>query len=114
MEQTNLDIKRGDSKSYTLTFRDEEGSVIDITGWTVFFTVKDKIDDTDETAVLKKTITSHTDPTNGKTKIELSSTDTNLVGNYIYDIQIKKDTNEINTILEGNITFAKDVTRRTS
>jgi len=114
MNQITLEVKRGDSKTYTLTFKDEDGNLIDITGYTVFFTVKEKIDDNDDHAKIKKTITSHTDPTNGETQIQLSSSDTNLIGNYLFDIQIKNTTNEIITIMEGLITFTKDVTQRTS
>ena len=115
MQQVNLEIKRGDSKSYTLTFKDDDGALIDITDWTIFFTAKETVTDTDANAKISKDITSHTDPTNGETQIQLNSTDTNLTpGNYIYDIQIKKDTGEINTIVEGTLTITKDVTQRTS
>jgi hypothetical protein len=113
--QTLLEIKRGDSKDYTLIFKDEDGNYIDITGWTVFFTAKIEIDDTDEQAVIKKTITVHTNPTAGQTKIQLTSSDTNLTQtSYVYDIQIKKSTGEIKTIVEGLINITKDVTQRTS
>ena len=113
MEQKNLIVKRGDTKKYTLYFKDDDGAV-NITGWIVFFTVKEKVDDTDNNAKIKKTIITHVDVTQGKSQIELSPTDTDLVGNYLYDIQIKKATNEINTILEGTIVFTKDITQRTS
>jgi len=113
--QTLLEIKRGDSKDYTLIFKDEDGNYIDITGWTVFFTAKVGIDDTDNEAVIKKTITIHTNPTAGQTKIQLTSADTNLNPiSYVFDIQIKKSTGEIQTIIEGLITIKKDVTQRTS
>ena len=36
----NLEIFRGDTKQYTLNFKDAVGVAIDITDWTVFFTVK--------------------------------------------------------------------------
>ena len=115
MQQVNLEIKRGDSKSYTLTFKDDDGALIDITDWTIFFTAKETVTDTDANAKISKDITSHTDPTNGETQIQLSPADTALTpGNYVYDIQIKKNTGEINTIVEGTLTITKDVTQRTS
>ena len=115
LAQTNLTIKRGDSKTYTLKFADEDNSPIDITGWTVFFTMKANIDDVDNDAKIKKDITTHTDPTNGETEISLSATDTAQdIGSYVFDIQIKKSTGEIKTILEGIINVGKDVTQRTS
>jgi len=122
IEQVQLSIKRGDSITYTLYFTDEDGGVIDISGYVVFFTVKENIDDIDDpesgeeiTAKIVKDIISHIDATNGKTQITLSSENTNQKpGSYLFDIQIKKDTLEINTILEGIITITKDVTMRTS
>jgi len=114
IEQVSLSIKRGDTKRYTVYFRDEAGSLVDITGWTVFFTVKENITDTDPNAKISKTITDHSDPTNGESTIELTSVDTNLDGNYLFDIQIKRASGDINTILEGMIVFTKDVTQRTS
>ena len=112
--QTNLFVKRGDTKTYTLYFEDENGARIDITGWIVFFTVKVHIDDSDDDAKIKKTITSHTDPTNGETQIPLTSTDTADVGNYVYDVQYRSTTGTIKTVIEGFLVIAKDVTQRTS
>lgn len=112
--KTDLEIKRGDSKTYTIKFRDKDNNPVDISGWTVYFTVKENLGQTDENAKIKKDVTVHSNPLNGETQIALTSTDTNLVGNYIFDIQYKNMVNEIKTIVEGFITFAKDITRRTS
>jgi hypothetical protein len=114
MNQTNLFIKRGDTKTYTLYFEDDNDVRLDITGWTIFFTVKANVDDLDTAAYIKKTITSHTNPTNGETQISLTSSDTSEVGNYIYDIQYKSNIGTIKTVLEGYLSIAKDVTQRTS
>jgi len=113
MQQANLEIKRGDTWARTLYFKDEDGSIIDITGWTIFMTAKESIDDDDDDAVIKKTITEHTNPTSGETKIILTPDETDLeIKSYVYDIQILKATLEVVTILEGSITVAKDVTQR--
>lgn len=110
-----LEIKRGDSETFIIQLRDEDEACIDITGWIIFFTVKQNLDQTDNDAKIKKNITIHTDPINGKTEIPISSSDTtNLLGNYIYDIQIKDTGGNIKTILEGIFTVSKDVSRRTS
>jgi hypothetical protein len=115
LTNTQLTIKRGDTTNYNLSFRDEDGNVIDITGWTIFFTVKADIDDVDDDAVIKKTITEHTNPANGETKIILTSDETNLaIQGYVFDIQTKNASNEIQTIIEGTLTVTKDVTQRTS
>lgn len=115
IEQVTLNIKRGDTKVYTITVTDDEGNLEDITGWTVFFTVKENIDDTDANAKISKTETTHSDPTNGESQITLTSTDTTLdPQSYVFDIQVKTDTSEIHTILEGILNISKDVTQRTS
>lgn len=91
---------------------------IDLTGSTVFFTVKtlanaDNPDDS--SAIILKTITSHYDPTNGRTRIELSSADTSIsAGSYWFDIQIKDSGGKISSCEKGQIEILQDITRRTS
>lgn len=112
---TNLKLRRGDSKGYLLHFTDDAGADINITGWTVFFTASDNPSpDTDTTAQIRKTITTHTTPLEGKTTINLSPTDTNLLGDFYYDIQVKRLDGSIITVLSGLMTFYADQTRRTS
>ncbi len=109
----DFEIVREDTKKIPLEFCTDSGHV-DISTWTIFFTMKEKITDTDVNAKISKTVTSHTDPLNGYTEILLTSSDTTQTpGNYIYDIQIKY-TGEIHTILSGTITILSGVTIRTS
>lgn len=106
----DLQIYRGDDKTWQVQFKDALEVAIDITGWTVYFTVKEKDSDTDANATITKTITSHVDPTAGKTDIILVPTDTSsLKGNFYYDIRIKKDTGEIITVLVGTLEVLKNV-----
>lgn len=115
VQETCLEIKRGDTWSRTLEFEDSNGARINITGWTIFFTAKVKADDPDASAVISKTITTLSNPTNGEAEIVLSYSDTNLtIGQYLFDIQVKTAANEIITVLEGIITITKDITVRTS
>ena len=115
LEQTNLQITRGDTWSRTIIFEDEDNVRKNITGWTVFMTIKVKADDSDTaTTTIAKTITVFSDPTNGEAEISLTSTDTKDVGNYIFDIQIKTNLNEIITVLEGTIVITQDITTRIS
>ena len=115
VEQVNLEIKRGDTWSRTIYFEDEDKERIDITSWTIFMTIKVKADDLDTaTTTIAKTITVFSDPINGEAEISLTSTDTGTVGNYIFDIQVKTNLNEIITVLEGTITITQDITTRTS
>lgn len=108
-------IYRGDSREYKLTFTDSKGAAIPITGWKVYFTVKDNRRDSDDLAVIKKDITVHDDPENGKTKIIISPSDTNDLqpGIYYYDIQVKRGIENILTVLAGRLKIITDITRRT-
>ena len=110
----NFKFPRGDDQVFALELT-ENGAVKDITGWTVYFTLKSKIDDADTAAVLKKDITTHTGPTQGKTEIPLLNTETDVLkGIYFYDIQYKDVSTPaiVKTVLSGQMTFTEDVTRR--
>ena len=110
-----LQVYRGDNKTYDLTFTDSNNTAIDITGYTVFFTVKKNKTDTDANAKISKTITSHTNPTTGQTQISLTSTDTDItVRKYYYDIQIKDVSDRITTVVSDTFEIKQDITIRTS
>lgn len=114
MSNTDINVFRGDDTTLNLTFT-EDDIPVNITGWTVFFTIKVNQDDTDDEAVISKKITSHTIPDQGKTSVPMTDTETyTLAGQYYYDIQVKKTDNTIFTCLEGTITFKRDITRRIS
>jgi archaellin len=80
-------VKKGNSATIPVTFYDDAGSALNITGATVLFKVK--LNKDDSTALISKTITTHTNPAAGETEIDLSSTDTDIdVGSYWYDIRL--------------------------
>ena len=111
-KQPDLFIIRGDDVAISFTI----GST-DLTGGTVFFTVKPLLAyDTDDTAaVIEVEVTDHTDPTNGKTIINLTGDDTNVEpAIYYYDIQVKLASGKIISIPARKIRIWADVTRRTS
>jgi hypothetical protein len=111
----NFTTYRGDDFIFDLLFQDVNEDPVNITGWTTFFTMKLSKDLVDSQAILKKTVTAHVDPTNGRTQIRLTSADTaTLVGVFFYDIQYKDASGLIKTVTNGQITFVEDVTRRTS
>lgn len=110
----DITLIRGDS--YSISFElTEEGSPVDLTGSTVFFTAKPALtnDVSDNTAVISVEVTSHSDPTNGKTSIPLSSTDTDVTpAEYYYDVQVKRDDDTIVSIRARKLEIVADVTRR--
>ena len=113
-ENIQLQVKRGDSKSYALKFRTTDGVYVDITGWIIFFTVKENACQVDDDAIIQKDVIVHSNPTEGETNIELTPTDTDHTGNYVFDIQYKTNNGAVKTIIEGVITFEEDITRRTA
>lgn len=92
----DLKIIRKTTKAYELHFT-KEGQAEDITGWTVYFTVKEKMEDSDNEAKIKKTITNHTDALGGISTIELTIVDTDLEAKeYYYSIDVKDiDANQL-------------------
>jgi hypothetical protein len=109
----NLGIFSQTTKTYELIIKDTEyNRAKDITGWTVYFTCKENMADIDDNAKIKKDITIHSDPTNGKTLIELTASDTNLIGSYHYDIKYKDDEDNTGILYRGRINFSKPVTIR--
>lgn len=109
----NIDIVRGDTKTFALNFTSDGNTPINITGWTIYYTVKRRLEDLDVDAVIRKTITTHTNPTGGQTEIVLLNTDTqNLeTETFWHDIQVKDTNNKINTIAFGTFNVLADVTR---
>ena len=112
---TELQVVRATDQSFTTTFLDADGNVIDLTGSTVFFTVKTRVQDTDAEALITKDVTSHSDPTNGITIITLTDTQTNIApGNYVYDIKIKDSSGLISQTTTQDFKVLDRTTIRTS
>lgn len=103
MECLNLEFYRKQTKNYELLFK-EDGLGVDITDWVVYMTVKTSTSDADNIAKIDKKVTIHTDPNNGKTIIELSSTDTDIIaGNYYYEIAYKDDDSNEGVLFQGRL-----------
>lgn len=113
--QYNLKAMRGDTFIRSLSFVDESGTVIDITGWTIFFTAKNVLSEADAAAEVSVNVTSHTSPTGGLTQILASAAAMTIEpGDYFYDIQIKKADGTIFTILSGKLIVETDISVRTT
>ena len=99
---TEIRVRRKTIYSATLTIKnDVTGLPYDITGKTVFFTVKrqaqhNATDDT--TYLIKKDIVAHLVPSSGTTTLTLTATDTNVAaGTYVYDCKIFVAGTNLNT-----------------
>ena len=122
MSYTQRDLSplvRGDDWTLKLVLT-SDGSVLDITGYTFWFTLKDNIDDADPGA-LQVTATpdvsgNPTEASQGIIYIKASKTLTTTLTpkTYNYDVQQVDGTGNVQTLLIGKVKVAKQVTRSTS
>lgn len=114
-----IEIVRGDSAAFDVTFRDAEENLIDLTGGTVFFTVKRRVTDDDDSAVLTVDLVvddlDDIEPESGTIEIALQPEETSeLSGVYSYDVQLKDSDGNIASSGNGRFVVSKDITIRTS
>jgi len=109
-----IEIVRNDTYTFDITFQDSNGDAIDLTGWTIWFTVREEIpattivDDTD--ALISKEITDG--GASGIVEISLTPIETNIDPKiYYYDIQYKKDDGTIKSFPYSTIEIVSDITR---
>ena len=113
MANNIITINRGDTYSRTVNLKDSSGTLIDATGWTIYFTVRKNITDasisTDTDSIIHKTIAGDV---SGVQTLLLTSTDTNVnPRSYFFDIQIKKSDDTIISSSAGSFVVNGDVTR---
>ncbi|MCK5015443.1 MAG: hypothetical protein KAS32_00060 [Candidatus Peribacteraceae bacterium] len=114
LRQKIQQVKR-DSTDLLVTFKDDEGNLVDITGSTVILTVKEKQTDEDIDAIFQITQDTHSDPTNGETVLSVTTADTEDVDPkiYFFDIQIKFLDGKIQTPSLGTWEILQDITYAT-
>lgn len=114
---SKLTITRGTSFPITWKYV-KNGVAADLTGATVYFTVKtDQYDsDTDDSdAVMFATITNHSDPKNGTTRWTLTPAGTfKEPGTYHYDILVKEADGNVYPAAEGDVEIIGTPTNRAS
>jgi hypothetical protein len=115
MTDTNDSIKviRGDTPTITVTVKDSTGTVVDLTNYTMKFTVKRSTADTNANAVIGPVTMTIASPTTGIGTTTLTVTHTDLPPRkYFYDVQINNSTTAVHTVV-GPATFeiVDDVTK---
>jgi len=108
-----IEIVHGDHEELDFEFFDEAGIAVDITGSTIFFTVKEELTDDDEDAIFQKIVTTHSDPEEGESTVVLTNADTSLpeMGrSYYFDMQIVDSNTLRHTPVVGSIVFTNEVT----
>lgn len=127
MPPTIIDLAavRGDTLSLTATAYSATGAVLNLTGCTLWFTLKLSQDDAaDDTAAVSRCSwvsggaasgIAVASPATGVLTIDAPAADTANLDpalTYVYDIQIKDANARIYTLATGAVTAAPDITRR--
>jgi hypothetical protein len=105
---------RGDSGRLDVTVTQSDGTAYDLTGATLFLTVKNALTDADSAAVIRKEVTAHDAPEAGESHFEILTTDNATAGTRYYDVQLKDSDNKIFTLFGGIWRVVADVTVRTA
>ena len=109
MQCKNLELFKKTTHSYEVPF-EKNGQATDITGWTIYFTVKVSMKDLDANAKISKKVTVHSNPLTGIALIELDELDTDIEeGSYYYSIDYKDDKDNIGTVIYGKLKIIKSV-----
>jgi len=113
---TNADLcwTRGDSGRLDVTVTQSDGTAYDLTGATLFLTVKNSLTDADSAAVIRKEVTAHDAPLAGESHFEILTGDNATAGVRFYDVQLKDGADKIFTLFGGIWKVLADVTARTA
>ena len=106
-----ISIKRDNDRNLKVTVT-KNGVAVDITGWSVRFTVKKTANLTDAQAIINVLVTSHENPTGGITNIPINASDTTTeeVGRYVYDIKVRDASNKLHSSDSGIFELVQEVT----
>jgi hypothetical protein len=111
INQVNEKHVKGDTYEKKLKFK-RNGELLDITGYTVWMTVKRNYTESDDDAALQIVNTEHENATSGITILRESAVNmkTMGIGTYVRDIQIKDNIGRIRTVLKGSFEVVSEVT----
>jgi hypothetical protein len=115
MALKRLSLVRGDSQTYTLTFKQADGTLYCLKNWAVFFTLKTNwsLPDPGSFQKIVTTFADTTAGTSGVAVIPIAPTDTVDLepGEYDFDIAVRTAANETFTVMRGKFDLEYDVTR---
>ncbi|RPH75287.1 hypothetical protein EHM76_01995 [bacterium] len=117
MALRRLSLTRGDSQTYTLTFKGgTAGTAFNLQYWQIIFTLKTNANIPDANASLKKSWFITADTPLGIYSFALDPEDTADLapGEYDFDIKVKTSSNEIYTVMKGKFDIEYNVTFGTS
>ena len=109
IQGTNISMTRGDSEVIKVSVKDTSGNVVPlVTGDTIYFTVRENI--LNKTKIIEKIITEFD---NGEALITINPQDTDHLrfADYVYDIQLTKESGIVKTIITpSQLTITGEVT----
>jgi len=103
MKTVDLQLVKKDTKTYTVTITNG-GVAVDISGWSLYFTVKSNYEDIDADAIITKNIVfpANASSVAGIGYLPLTMDDTDVaLGNYKYDMKLIDGTTSRETFLRG-------------
>jgi len=110
---TTIDMFRGDSRTLEVRVTDDYNKPVDLTGASVRFTVRKKVDGA---KLIAKSSSNPaeieiTDAANGIFKIYLKPADTKAMrpGGYLYDVEVTLSSGDVHTVVFGNFQLHGDI-----
>ena len=116
---TRLSMFRGDDESFDVAVVEADGTTpVNLSGATLRFTAKQKINDLDASAVIELstdegTITV-TDATHGLARLDVPAAQTDLLTRdlrLVWDLQITDIFSKVRTVATGHLIVRRDITR---
>lgn len=106
--KANLVIDQGTDYSTVIDVTDENGDIVDLTGYTGAAQIRKHYSSTAQTA-----FTVSISEQGGTVTLSMNAATTNaiLAGRYVYDCELKTSSNVVSRLLEGVVTVTPQVTR---
>ena len=111
----DLTWTRGDSGRLDVVVKQADGTAYNLTGATLFLTVKTLLTDADSAAgVIRKEVTAHDNAAGGLSHFAITTSDNATAATRFYDVQLKDSTGSVYTLFGGLWKVLADVTTRTA
>jgi hypothetical protein len=102
---------RGDTYRIGLTFKESDGSLIDLSGGTITLTVNEENAPDDTANELFQSVGVDGDLTNGYAHFPLTADNADHLGRFYYDIEFIDSSGKKRTLLEGEYIVEQDITK---
>ena len=102
---------RGDTYPFTVTFVDDDGAVIDLTGASFVLTVNAEEDPTATQLPEFSLVGVVNDPLDGTIEFTMSEADADRFGLFYYDIQMTDVQGYVRTMMRGTFEMRQDITK---